>query len=72
MARRRKIPKDTGYEQAYDLMMVTSIPAYCLVRELVQNGIEANLKYAEQKFQELLDADKDPLDRKSTRLNSSH
>ena len=62
MARRRKIPKDTGYEQAYDLMMVTSIPAYCLVRELVQNGIEANLKYAEQKFQELLDAGKDPLE----------
>ena len=41
-------PNDVSFGRVFQLMLTNAIPVYCLLREMVQNGIDANLRYAEE------------------------
>jgi hypothetical protein len=41
-------PDDVSFGQVFQLMITNAIPVYCLLREMVQNGYDANLRYAEE------------------------
>ena len=41
-------PNDVSFGQVFQLMITNAIPVYCLLREMVQNGFDANLRYAEE------------------------
>ena len=41
-------PNDVSFGRVFQLMLTNAIPVYCLLREMVQNGFDANLRYAEE------------------------